>query len=188
MFEFFKKKKEVIEQSPKQEQIKTEAEKYDLPPIGAMFSDNDRPEDQHFMKVIGYKKSDYRKEPELRLENFPMTSVFYCDFSWSFTKERYTRLTPEQEEKWNKEYFADKQAYWKNKEEGYKKEAQDRVDAEANAIKERIDNAHNKYVVIYCGNAISFEKMLNYATHKLYRVMQTAMMPNGVFVAIMVKE
>jgi len=158
-----------------------------LPPIGAMFSDNDHPDQPTYMRVIGYKPKIYGRQ-ELRLEYFPSSTRLLNDFSWDFIRERYTRLTPEAEAKWEKDYFADKDAYWKAKEDGYKKQAQDRVDSEANEIKKRIDDSKRKHIVIYCGNAISFEALLDYAVKKKYVIQHVSVMQNGVFVGIMSRK
>lgn len=172
MFGLFKKKKG---------EEKREEEIY---PVGAILKDNDHPNDERFMKVVEHKDSRYGLK-ELRCVNFPMRNEFFCEYSWSFIKERFTRLTPAEEEKWNKEYFADKAAYFKKEEDGWKKKEQDRVDSEKDGIKNRIDEASRKHIVIYCGNAISFESLLDYAIEKGFILLNTAIMPNGVFVGIL---
>ena len=62
------------------------------------------------------------------------------------------------------------------------------MDAKANAIKKRFDDKKNKYVVFASGNALAFEKILNYATTKGFSSANINIIEHGIFIAVMVKK
>ena len=164
--------------------------------IGSMFKDLDHPEDDRFIKIIGFVDDGYDK---VRIEFFPYRSPSYMNVGFAFFK-KYKRLSKEEEVKWEKDFFADRAAYYKREEEeALKKQFQDQIDArdaairikldeEAVAIKKRIDNKKNKYLVFTIGSAEAFESLLNYATTKNYTLTNTTVQKNGVFIAVMVKK
>lgn len=163
-----------------------------LPPIGAMFSDNDHPQDEHFMKVIGYEESDYKTEKEVRFESFPTRSVYYSNFSWDYIKKRYTRLSPEVEAKWNDIYFKDKEAYYKDIEATYTKKYEDekksKLDAIISEISQRIENKQKKFVVIRASDAVTFEDMLNLADTNGLKLVYCGTESTQNFVAVMERQ
>jgi hypothetical protein len=158
------------------------------PPIGAMFADVD--DEERFIIVRKYS-SDKAPEEDYhdfgKVEFFPSHHRQSMSMSLHFMNDRYKRMTPEKEQEWRDKYFNDMPAYFQREIDARKKVEQDRVDAEADGIMKSIDTADNNFVVIYCGNAISFQGCLNYAASKGFKVINTAIMPNGVFIAIVGK-
>lgn len=155
MFGFFEKKK-------------TEAKAKENPPVGAMFSDDDRPEDNNYIRIVKIDE-DAGDWDKLRIEHFPWRNTSYMNVSVGFLK-KYTRLTPEEEKKWEEEFFSDRKAYFKREDDKQKQEWEDQRKTEVASkeaeIKSSIDDETRHYVVIKAANAKSFEDLLNYAHGK----------------------
>lgn len=188
MWSFFKQTEEVVEK----EVIDPR------PPIGAMFEDEDR--DGSFIIVTKHlKMPDRDYEDSMKMEFFPSTTNSGMKMSMHYLNDKYKRMTPEQEKKWNEEYFANKEAY-------FAKEAEAKYDSDikkqealvnkheiyykqqAKALEKKLDTTKDKFIVIHSGSCDVLESLLNRAAKKRFKVIFTSHTEQHWFMAVLEKK
>lgn len=182
----------------KREPIKAEEPVDPRPPIGAMFKDEDS-EGRYLIvtKHLEVTREDYRDS--MTVEFFPAHSRSAMKMSMSYLNDKYKRMSPEQEKKWQQEYFADKEAYFVKESETQYNENLKRQEAlvarhedyykqQAKPLEKKIDTTKEKFLVIHSSSCTVFESLLNRASKKRFKVILTNQTTQGWFMAVLARK
>lgn len=164
-----------------------------------MFRDNNS--DDRYVIITHHTpavtEEDY--ENSMRIEWFPSRNKSGMAMSVRYLNENYVRLTEQEEEKWNREYFKDKNAYYAAEEERELNERVERTKAQAKkfesfhkqealAQEKNIDTTQEKFLVIHSGSCEVFEALLNRAAKRQFKVTFTTQTEQSWFMAVMERK